>query len=92
MIAACNDGFIRFFNLNTIKVDYALEGSDHNGVPLSFDFSPCKTMLAVTFEDDSFMTYHFSLSVETSEITVIRLMRGVGHKNFIQSVKFDKYF
>lgn len=56
-MAACSDNYIRLFNLQQINVTYAFQGKDHNGNPLTFDFSLCKTLFAVGFEDDSFITY-----------------------------------
>lgn len=40
MIAACNDNYIRFFNLQGIKLVLAFKSKDHNGAPLCFDVSP----------------------------------------------------
>jgi hypothetical protein len=42
LVAACNDNFIRFFNLQSIKMPLAYESRDHNGQPLAFDISPDK--------------------------------------------------
>jgi len=61
----------------------AFKGKDHNGVPLSFDISPCKSLIAVGFEDDSFITYYFRVKDEGNHVDLMPVMRGVGHKNFI---------
>ena len=92
LIAACNDNFIRFFNLQSIKMPLAYQSRNHNGQPLSFDISPDKQMLAVGYEDDSFITYHFEVRDHGLTIDIIPIMRGVGHRNFIQCIKFDKFF
>ena len=39
LIAACNDHYIRFFNLQALKMSLAFKGKDHNGQPLCFDVS-----------------------------------------------------
>ena len=91
-MAACNDNFIRFFNLQSIKMPLAYESRDHNGQPLSFDISPDKQMMAVGYEDDSFITYHFEVKDNGQQIDILPIMRGVGHKNFVQCIKFDKFF
>ncbi len=39
----------------------AFKSSFHNGNPLCFDISPDKQLLAVGYEDDSFITYHFEV-------------------------------
>lgn len=83
LVAACSDNYVRFFNLQGIIMSLAFKGKDHNGVPLSFDFSPCKTLISVGFEDDSFITYHFTVKLDGHEVDIIPIMRGVGHKNFI---------
>jgi len=70
----------------------AFKAKDHNGVPLAFDFSPCRSLMAVGFEDDSFITYHLAVKGNGDEIDVIPIMRGVGHKNFIHALKFDTFF
>ena len=31
LIAACNDNYVRFFNLQTLKVTQAIKGRDYNG-------------------------------------------------------------
>ena len=92
LIAACSDNFIRFFNLQGISIPVAFKGQDHNGTPLSFDISPDKSLLAVGFEDDSFVTYHFEVKEMGNRIDIMPIMRGVGHKNFVSSLKFDKFF
>lgn len=92
MIAACNDNYIRFFNLQAIKMSLAFKGKDHNGMPLCFDISPDKQMIAVGFEDDSFITYYFEIKDGGNHIDIMPVMRGVGHKNFINCLRFDKYF
>ena len=83
LIAACNDNFIRFFNLQSIKMPLAYQSPNHNGQPLSFDISPDKQMLAVGYEDDSFITYNFEVRDAGLTIDIIPIMRGVGHRNFI---------
>ena len=92
LIAACNDNYIRFFNLQSIKMPLAYQSRNHNGQPLSFDISPDKQMLAVGYEDDSFITYHFEVRDAGLTIDIIPIMRGVGHRNFIQCIRFDKFF
>lgn len=92
LVAACNDNYIRFFNLLSIKMPVAFKAKDHNGQPLSFDISPDKCMLAVGFEDDSFITYHFEVKDNGYTIDIMPIMRGVGHKNFVNCIRFDKYF
>ena len=92
LVAACNDNFIRFFNLQSIKMPLAYESRDHNGQPLSFDISPDKQIMAVGYEDDSFITYHFEVKDNGQQIDIVPIMRGVGHKNFVQCIKFDKFF
>ena len=49
-------------------------------------------MLAVGFEDDSFITYHFEVKDNGYTIDIMPIMRGVGHKNFVNCIRFDKYF
>jgi len=70
----------------------AYQSRNHNGQPLSFDISPDKQMLAVGYEDDSFITYHFEVRDGGLAIDIIPIMRGVGHRNFVQCIKFDKFF
>lgn len=92
LVAACNDGYLRFFNMQGITMCLASKGKDHNGVPLSFDFSPCKNLVAVGYEDDSFVVYNLTVKYDCQNIEMIPVVRGVGHKNFIQSIKFDTFF
>ena len=61
LVAACNDNYIRFFNLQGITLSGAFKARDHNGIPLCFDISPDKSMLAAGYEDDSFIVYHFEI-------------------------------
>ena len=42
LIAACNDNYVRFFNLQSLKMPLALCGKDYNGQPLCFDVSADK--------------------------------------------------
>lgn len=44
-----------------MKMPLALKSREHSGNPLSFDISPDKQLLAVGYEDDSFVTYHFEV-------------------------------
>lgn len=92
LIAACSDNYMRFFNLQGISVPLAFKGQDHNGVPLSFDVSADKSLLAVGFEDDSFVTYHFEVKEMGNKIDMMPIMRGVGHRNFVSTLKFDRFF
>lgn len=94
LIAACNDNYIRFFNLQALKMSLAFKGSTNNGQPLCFDVSPDRQLMAVGFEDDSFITYSFNVyqKGEEVEIDIIPVMRGVGHKNFVSCLRFDKNF
>ena len=92
MIAACSDDYIRFFNLQGICLPLSFKSKDHNGTPLSFDISPDRQLLAVGFEDDSFVTYHFEVKEKGTVIDIIPILRGVGHRNFISALKFDRYF
>ena len=92
LVAACSDHYIRFFNLQSIKVIHAIKSQTHNGMPLCFDISPDKQLIAVGYEDDSFITYYFELHEHGYKMEVTPIMRGVGHKNFVSSIKFDRYF
>ena len=49
-------------------------------------------MIAVGFEDDSFITYAIDVYATASRIDYYPVVRGVGHKNFINALKFDVYF
>ena len=92
LIAACNDNYVRFFNLQALKVTQAIKGRDYNGQPLSFDVSPDRQLIAIGFEDDSFITYLIEMKDQGTYLDIIPVIRGVGHKNFISSIKFDAHF
>lgn len=92
LIAACNDHYIRFFNLQALKMSLAFKGKDHNGQPLCFDVSADRQMIAIGFEDDSFITYYLEVKDQGLAIEIFPIMRGVGHRNFVSSLKFDTYF
>lgn len=92
LVAACNDHYIKFFNLRNICMAVSFKGRDHNGAPLCFDISPDRKMIAVGFEDDSFIAYNFEVQDGGNRIEVVPIVRGVGHKNFISNLKFDVYF
>ena len=49
-------------------------------------------MMAVGYEDDSFITYHFEVKENGQAIDIVPIMRGIGHRNFVQCIKFDKFF
>jgi hypothetical protein len=49
-------------------------------------------MIAVGFEDDSFITYYLEVKDQGLTIEIIPIMRGVGHRNFVSCLKFDSYF
>jgi hypothetical protein len=49
-------------------------------------------LLAVGFEDDSFIVYAIDLLDKGFTFNVIPVMRGVGHKNFVSCLRFDNYF
>ena len=70
----------------------AFKSKDHNGAPLCFDFSPDRQMLAVGYEDDSFIVYAIDVYSQASRIDYCPVVRGIGHKNFINALKFDTYF
>ena len=70
----------------------AFKGKDHNGQPLCFDVSADRQMIAIGFEDDSFITYYLEVKDQGLTIEIIPIMRGVGHRNFVSSLKFDTYF
>jgi hypothetical protein len=92
LISACNDGFLRLFNL----VEHTLIATVKSvfGAPLCLDLSRDNAnLLAVGFEDDSFVLYGLSFGVGggAPSSTVTPLCRGVGHKSFVCQVKFDNY-
>ena len=70
----------------------SFKSNDHNGIPLCYDVSGDKSLIAIGFEDDSFITYHFEVKNMGSRINIVPIMRGVGHKNFIHTLKFDRFF
>lgn len=80
---ACTDHYIRFVNLRNINVAHSFKAQNNNGIPLCFDISPDKSLIAVGFEDDSFITYHFELKNQGNNIEMVPIMRGVGHRNFV---------
>ena len=92
MVASGNDNYIRFFNCQSFELAQSFKSEDHSGMPLCFDISGDKSLLAVGFEDDSFITYHFEVKQMGKEVNVIPIMRGVGHRNFINTLKFDNFF
>ena len=92
LIAACNDNYIRFFNLQALKMSLAFKGKDHNGQPLCFDVSADRQLIAIGFEDDSFITYYLEVKDQGLTIDIIPIMRGVGHRNFVSTLKFDSFF
>ena len=59
---------------------------------MCFDFSSDRELLAVGFEDDSFIVYAIDLLDKGFTFNVIPVMRGVGHKNFVSCLRFDNYF
>lgn len=75
-----------------MKLQLAFKGRDFNGQPLCFDFSSDRELLAVGFEDDSFIVYAIDLLDKGFTFNVIPVMRGVGHKNFVSCLRFDNYF
>tara|TARA_B110000285_G_scaffold233082_1_gene305822 strand:+ start:1569 stop:1901 length:333 start_codon:yes stop_codon:yes gene_type:complete len=89
LVAACNDNYIRFFNLQGISLPVAFKGRDNNGIPMCFDISPDKSMIAVGYEDDSFIAYHFEVKELGNKVDIIPIMRGVGHRNFVSCIRFD---
>jgi WD40 repeat protein len=74
MIAACNDGFVKVFSLNHLKIMVALKGSFGN--PLCLDVCKNNKFLAVGFEDDTFVLYSLKSNFQP-------VVRGVGHKSFV---------
>ena len=70
----------------------AFKGKDHNGAPLCFDVSPDRQLISVGFEDDSFITYAFDVYAIGTKIDFYPVVRGVGHKNFINALRYDMYF
>jgi len=92
LVAACNDNYIRFFNLQGISLPVAFKARENNGVPLCFDISPDKSMIAVGYEDDSFIAYHFEVKELGNKVDIIPIMRGVGHRNFVSCIRFDQNF
>jgi hypothetical protein len=49
-------------------------------------------LIAIGFEDDSFITYLIEMKDQGTYLDIIPVIRGVGHKNFISSIKFDAHF
>lgn len=49
-------------------------------------------MLAVGYEDDSFICYYFEVKNQGNQVDIFPIMRGIGHKNFVNCIKFDHYF
>lgn len=78
--------------MQAIKVAAAVKGANHNGQPLCFDVSPDKQLLAVGFEDDSFIAFHFEVKDQGTSVETVPVVRGLGHRNFLNSLRFDASF
>lgn len=70
----------------------ALCGKDHNGQPLCFDISADKQLISIGFEDDSFISYLLDVRENGFVLEAVPIFRGVGHKNFINCIRFDTHF
>lgn len=92
IIAACNDGYLKVFNPkkgNLIKVIKGISGN-----PICMDLAgyghlPAmgeqRDMLAVGYEDDSYIVYSIMRDFQP-------MFRGVGHRAFIGQIKFDNFY
>ena len=89
MATACNDGYIRLFNLSDSFLMCTLKGVF--GAPLCLDV--CRSLLVAGFEDDTFIVYHLYFTGTTPSVlsAVQPLLRGIGHKSFVCQVRFDNY-
>ena len=82
LAAACNDCWIRVYDMNEFNMTACLKGVF--GAPLCLDLSKDNSLLAAGFEDDSFIIY----SLKTN---FLPLTRGQAHSSFISQIKFDSY-
>jgi WD40 repeat protein len=79
IISACNDGYIRTFNLRDVVLVSTIKSSF--GAPLCLDLSRDQNLLAAGFEDDSFVLYSTNFGLGKGLFTP--LCRGLGHKSFV---------
>jgi len=74
MVAACNDCYIRVYDMTDFNMTACLKGVF--GAPLCLDISKDKNLIAAGFEDDSFVIYGIKLNF-------LPLARGQGHFSFV---------
>jgi hypothetical protein len=87
-----SDSYIRFFNFRAIKVIYALNNDHKNGKPLCLDFSSDRLLMAVGYENDSFITYCLEVRDLGMSMRIIPVAKGVGHRNFVRTLSFDNFY
>ena len=92
VIAACNDGYLKVFSPqkgNLIKVIKGISGNpiclDVSGLGHLPALGEPRDILAVGYEDDSFIVYSMLRDFQP-------IYRGVGHRAFIGTIRFDNYF
>ena len=95
IVAACNDGYLRVFSLAKIVMLKAVKGISGNpvcmdiarteGSGLSAEKAEPRDLLAVGFEDDSFIVYSILQGFKP-------LFRGLGHRSFVSQVRFDNFY
>lgn len=96
IVAACGDGYLRVFNAAQRQMIKAVKGVSGN--PLCIDLarmegaglhsaskSMARDLMAVGFEDDSFIIYSIQADFKP-------LFRGLGHRSFVSQVRFDNYY
>jgi len=96
LIAACNDGYLRVFSVAQLVMCKAIKGVSGNPICMdiahmegaglqSAEGSKPRDLLAVGYEDDSFIVYSISQCFKP-------LFRGLGHRSFVSQIKFDNYY
>jgi len=93
IVAACGDGYLRVFNVAERRILKAIKGVSGN--PLCIDVarmegaglnsakeSMARDLMAVGFEDDSFIIYSIQADFKP-------IYRGLGHRSFVSQVRFD---
>lgn len=93
IVSACNDGYVKILRIaqtpSLVKVLKGLSGNplciDIQGVGHLLSSNQKRDLMAVGYEDDSFIVYSIDRDFEP-------LYRGVGHRSFVCQVKFDNYY
>lgn len=95
-MAACNDGYLRVVNMSKLVMLKAVKGVAGN--PICLDIaknegtgtssgkgSETRDLLAVGFDDDSFVVYSMIQGF-------VPLYRGCGHRSFVSQIRFDNFY